>query len=157
MRIITNSYLKKIKNARMETTNEEDPIASELGSSFNLLESLVNAFDVVNVDDTIDCTKRISGDFSITSDMAMITDGAVTYSVDGINPIVNKEYAIAHVIDANYVITIDEVTPCGNGAGITVTYSQLFVKRDAAWLIENVDYLIGTYHNLEDKWVKRED
>lgn len=152
MRVITSNYLKKIRDAWVSTTSEEDPVASELGSNFSLLESLVNAFDVVNMVDTDDCTTSVSGEFSITSDMAMITDGMTMYSADGYHPITGKEYAIAHITDANYVITIDGV-PCGNGTGAIVSYSQLFVKRDAAWLVENTDRLIGTYHNLEDKWV----
>lgn len=155
MRIITSNYLKKIKNAWMSTTSEEDPVASELGSNFNLLESLVNTFDVVNVVDAVDCSTYVSGEFSITSDMAMITDGITMYSTDGCNPITGKDYVIAHITDANYVITIDGVL-CGNGTGAIVSYSQLFVKRDAAWLVENANHLIDAHHNLEDKWANRE-
>lgn len=148
MQIVTNTYLDKAMKAFGASTMEGDPNVEKSNAYFGALKVLADVFDVVHVNKS----GLISGEFSISSDMAMLTDGAIVYSMDGIDPLHNKEYAIAHITDANYLITVDEAAGY-KYHGTRVSYTQLFV-RDDLWLIENAEMLISRCHNLESKWAE---
>lgn len=152
MQIITGTYLEKQKRAWSETTMDGDPNANNVKTYFEKMLLLTEEFDVVQVCDE----PNVSGEFSINSNMAMMTDGSVMYSADGIDPINHVEYSIAHIKNANYIITIDEASCLGNDQ-IKVSYSQLFVKSDKLWIREHIDLLRGRLQNLESEWAKRED
>lgn len=150
MQVITGTYLEKMKRAWSETTMNGDPSVTNMESYFKKMLLLTEEFDVVQISDE----PSISGEFSINSNMAMMTDGSVMYSADGIDPVNHVEYSIAHIKNANFIITIDE-TPCIGNEQVKVSYSQLFVKPDKLWITEHVDLLRGRRQNLESEWAER--
>lgn len=147
MQVITGTYLEKMKRAWSETTMEGDPSSTNVETYFKKMLLLTEEFDVVQVCDE----KAISGEFSISSNMAMMTDGSIVYSADGVDPVKHIEYSIAHIKNANYIITVDEA-PCIGNEQVKVSYSQLFVKPDRLWICEHVDLIRGRLHNLESVW-----
>lgn len=148
MQIITNTFLKKVIKSANASTNSEDPSIPISKSYFDALQSLVDNFDLVCVHEN----STVLGEFSISSHTAMITDGAVTYSLDGIDPTTHVEYAIAHVTGANYLITIDAAEGYRN-SDIRISYGQLFVSTEK-YATTHANELIGNLHNLEDAWMK---
>lgn len=112
-----------MKNAWSHATCDEYNNASKVAAYFDALKTLVDGFDVVQLNES----EIISGDFSIDSEMAMLTDGATAYSLDGIDPVKNKEYVIAHVTGASYVVTID-IASCKPINEVNVTRLQLVAR-----------------------------
>lgn len=150
MQIVTSNFVKNMRNVWECSTNDEDPNATSGKAYFSALENLVNTFDVVQLDKL----DGVSGEFSIDSNMAMLTDGLVMYSTDGFDPVNNKDFATAHITGAGYVITIDNVPcKCTNGS-VYIPYSQLFVKDDTEWVSANAALIIGRYNNLQAEWDK---
>lgn len=147
MQVITDKYLTNMMNVRGCVISPDDPSVKAGDMYFAALNKLIGNFDVVYVG----TPDEISGNFSINDRMALLSDGAVVYSTDGVDPTTDGTYAIANILDANFVMTI-EATPCKCIDGVDLPYSQLFIKDDNNWIVENVGLLIGRYQNLEARY-----